>query len=204
MGLSKSQKIEYIALLEEKKIRLAKTLAKRRYAAFYDWQEEFTAATKTHHESCLMAANQVGKTMTGVTIDSMHLTGDYPEEWSGFKFEFAPLCWGLGYSMEKTRDLIQTALFGKYTTAGGFEGALVPKERIVSWESATGTPNAMRSVRVKHAGGGTSTMQFWSYSQGQHAIMGDVVDWFHIDEEPRDQTIRPQVITRTINGDKGT
>ena len=201
MGLSKSQKIEYIALLEEKKIRLAKTLAKRRYAAFYDWQEEFTAATKTHHESCLMAANQVGKTMTGVTIDSMHLTGDYPEEWSGFKFEFAPLCWGLGYSMEKTRDLIQTALFGKYTSADGFEGALVPKERIVSWESATGTPNAMRSVRVKHAGGGTSTMQFWSYSQGQHAIMGDVVDWFHIDEEPRDQSIRPQVLTRTINGD---
>ena len=33
--------------------------------------------------------------------------------------------------------------------------------------------------------------------------MGDIVDWFHIDEEPRDQTIRPQVLTRTINGDNG-
>lgn len=50
--------------------------------------------------------------------------------------------------------------------------------------------------------GGTATIQFWSYTQGQHAIMGDVVDWVHVDEEPKDQTIRPQLITRTINGDK--
>ena len=33
--------------------------------------------------------------------------------------------------------------------------------------------------------------------------MGDVVDWVHVDEEPVDQKIRPQVLTRTINGDKG-
>jgi phage terminase large subunit-like protein len=33
--------------------------------------------------------------------------------------------------------------------------------------------------------------------------MGDVVDWVHIDEEPVDQKIRPQVLTRTANGDKG-
>ena len=39
--------------------------------------------------------------------------------------------------------------------------------------------------------------------KGKHAIMGDVVDWVHIDEEPVDAAIRPQVLTRTINGDKG-
>lgn len=33
--------------------------------------------------------------------------------------------------------------------------------------------------------------------------MGDVVDWYHIDEEPEDQEIYPQVMTRTINGDGG-
>src|SRR5690606_16736574 len=86
---------------------------------------------------------------------------------------------------------------------GKFECGLIPADKIVSWESATGTPNAMRTVRVKHASGGLSVCQFWSYSQGQHAIMGDVVDWVHIDEEPVDQKIRPQVLTRTVNGDKG-
>jgi phage terminase large subunit-like protein len=61
----------------------------------------------------------------------------------------------------------------------------------------------MRSVRVKYVTGEVSTVQFWSYTQGQHAIMGDVVDWVHVDEEPRDQTIRPQLITRIANGDRG-
>lgn len=66
----------------------------------------------------------------------------------------------------------------------------------------SGTSGAMREVRVKHVNG-TSVCQFWSYSQGQHALMGDVVDWYHIDEEPKDPEIYPQVITRTINGDNG-
>jgi phage terminase large subunit-like protein len=34
-------------------------------------------------------------------------------------------------------------------------------------------------------------------------MMGDVVDWYHIDEEPEDQEIFPQVVTRTLNGDRG-
>lgn len=172
------------------------------YASLYDWQREFIRKTSTHHECCLCAANQIGKTFMGTTIDAFHLTGDYPDDWDGHKFNHAPVCWGLGYSMEKARDLLQKALFGAYNSAEGFAGGLVPKELILNWESATGTPNAMRSVRVKHKKG-TAVMQFWSYSQGQHAIMGDVVDWVHIDEEPKDQTIRPQVLTRTVNGDRG-
>lgn len=197
-----SDKLEYLLLLEEQAKRKKETLYIRRFAMLYDWQKEFITKTGSYHESCLCAANQIGKTFLGTYIDACHLMGEYPEGWKGHKFNFAPMCWGLGFSMEKTRDLLQTALFGKYAN-GVFEGGLVPASKIVSWESAIGTPNAMRTVNVKHSSGGTASIQFWSYSQGQHAIMGDVVDWFHIDEEPRDATIRPQVLTRTINGDKG-
>ena len=194
----------------QRKVLIKRELAKRAlqniaytwYNEFYDWQLEFCAKTHDYFEGCLCAANQVGKTRTGTVIDSFHLTGEYPEDYPGYKYSFAPLCWGLGFSMEKTRDLLQTALFGLYSEKG-FAGGLVPKDKIISWESATGTPNAMRSVTVKHVSGAVAKMQFWSYSQGQHAMMGDVVDWFHIDEEPKDQNIRPQVLTRTINGDKG-
>lgn len=192
------------AVLELRRRKLAESI----YRTFYGWQHDFVASTKTHTESCLCAANQVGKTRTGTTIDAFHLLGEYPDDWPGHRFESPPHCWGLGYSMEKTRDLLQEKLFGKFTpgmqnaVGKGFNGGLIPKERIVGYESATGTPNAARTVSVEHAKG-ISTIQFWSYSQGQHAIMGDVVDWFHIDEEPRDQSIRPQVLTRTINGDSG-
>lgn len=201
-NVNKKQKIEVLALLEEKNRRNRTFAARNAYRAMYGWQKEFVAATSKFYECCLCAANQIGKTYTGTTIDAIHLLGDYPDDWAGHRFAHAPFCWGLGYSMEKTRDLLQTALFGNIAN-GQFEGGLIPAERIVSREMVAGTTNAARTVKVKHSSGDLSTIQFWSYSQGQHAIMGDIVDWFHIDEEPRDQTIRPQVLTRTINGDSG-
>lgn len=199
--MKKAQKIEYALLLEEKIKRNKNSQGMRTYESLYDWQHEFNKATAEHSACMLMAANQVGKSRTGCLIDSFHLTGDYPDNWSGHKFDSPIMCWLLGYSGEKTRDLLQLKLFGRFQ-GNKWEGGLVPNDRIIDHRAMTGTSGAMREVRVKH-NNGTSICQFWSYSQGQHALMGDVVDWYHIDEEPKDSQIYPQVITRTLNGDRG-
>lgn len=174
---------------------------REKYATLYDWQREFISKTEDHTAVCLCAANRIGKTYTGTYIDATHAMGTYPEDWDGHKFERPPLIWCLGYSGEKTRDLLQYELFGRKTTSG-FEGGLIPSNKIIDWEQMSGTSGAMRTVRVKHPNG-ISKVQFWSYSQGQHALMGDSVDWYHIDEEPKDQAIYPQVLTRTATGDNG-
>lgn len=202
-SLSKQQKVELAILLEERNKRFSKSILSRQWESLYDWQLKFNAATKDNRSCMLMAANRVGKTRTGLTIDAFHLTGDYPDDWNGHRFDHAPMVWLLGFSMEKTRDLLQQVLFGRLE-GGEFTGGLIPKERIAGKFSATGTSGAMREVRVKHASGYESICQFWSYSQGQHAIMGDSIDWYHIDEEPRDKAIYPQVLTRTATGDKGS
>jgi len=201
MTMTRAQKIELAELLEEK---IARNKSQRQiltYNSMYDWQHRFNAATKTHTSNMLMAANQVGKTRTGCLIDSYHLTGDYPEDWEGYKFSAPPMCWLLGFSGEKTRDLLQTKLFGRLNGTK-WTGGLIPTDMIIDHRAMTGTSGAMREVRVKHING-IAICQFWSYSQGQHALMGDVVDWYHIDEEPRDAAIYPQVLTRTLNGDQG-
>lgn len=202
-ALTRAEMEEGIAVMEEMKRRKAARLRFTVYENRYPWQREFIAATKIKHESLLCCGNQTGKSETGLMIDAFHLVGDYPDDYPGHRFDQAPLCWCLGYSIEKTRDLLQNRLFGKYNPKTGFEGGLVPKDRILGHEAAAGTANAMRTVWVRHVTGNKSVMQFWSYTQGQHAIMGDTVDWVHVDEEPRDQTIRPQLITRTANGDRG-
>ena len=199
--LTETEEIELLGLLQQEDDYQKSILYKTVYDSFYPWQKDFAAATREYFECCLCAANQIGKTYTGTDLDALHLLGDYPEDYEGHRYDFPPLCWLLGYSMEKTRDLLQTALFGKIVS-GKFEGGLIPADKILGHESSGGTVNSMRTVRVKHKLG-ISTVQFWSYAQGQHAIMGDVVDWFHVDEEPRDQKIRPQLLTRTINGDRG-
>jgi len=199
--MNRAQKIEYAQLLEEQIKRNKLTQGIRTYKSLYDWQIQFNTATARYIACMLMAANQVGKSRTGCLIDSFHLTGDYPEGWTGHKFTTPPMCWLLGYSGEKTRDLLQLKLFGRFH-ADGWEGGLIPADKIIDHRAMTGTSGAMREVRVKHVNG-TAVCQFWSYSQGQHALMGDVVDWYHIDEEPKDSAIYPQVITRTLNGDNG-
>ncbi|MEE8132140.1 MAG: terminase family protein, partial [Nitrososphaerales archaeon] len=199
--MNKAQKLEYAQLLEEKIRRNKRNKGLITYNALYDWQHRFNAATSQYTACMLMAANQVGKSLTGCVIDSFHLTGDYPDDWEGYKYDAPPMCWLLGYSGEKTRDLLQHKIFGRYS-GGQFRGGLVPADKIVDCRSMTGTSGAMREVRVTHTHG-IAVCQFWSYSQGQHALMGDVVDWYHIDEEPKDGEIYPQVITRTLNGDQG-
>lgn len=201
-NLTREQKMELISLLEEKARRKKVFRYRDFFQSRHPWQKRFIASTKEYSQSALIAANRVGKTETATYIDSIHAMGDYPEDWTGHKFDHAPLIWVLGYSGEKCRDLLQTPIIGRKTD-NGWEGGLIPNELIISVEAMTGTPNAVRSVYVKHKSGGVAKIQFWSYSQGQHALMGDSVDWFHIDEEPKDPDIFPQVLTRTATGDKG-
>ena len=206
-NLTKSQKLEMIALLEEKARRDEVYRYKKFGEKLYPFQRNLIRSTVDYSQVMLMAANRVGKTMTGTYMDSIHALGHYPDWWDGHAFEKAPLIWMLGYSGEKIRDLLQTPVFGR-RGENGWSGGLIPPKYILEHESMTGTPNAMRTVYVRHGGGGdvqysTSKVQLWSYSQGQHALMGDSVDWYHIDEEPKDQQIFPQVLTRTATGDGG-
>jgi phage terminase large subunit-like protein len=200
--LSIEQKKELLDLLEEKKRREHKYRYKRFFHTRYEWQKKLIAMTATYSQVGLIAANRVGKTETATYIDALHAIGDYPEGWTGHRFDHAPLLWVLGYSGEKCRDLLQTPLIG-LRMGDNWEGGLIPSELIIKTEAMSGTPNAVRTVWVRHSSGEIAKIQFWSYSQGQHALMGDSVDWFHIDEEPKDPTIYPQVLTRTATGNKG-
>ena len=195
-------KLELLSLIEQKREYNRVNQLKIIWLSLYEWQRKFVKSTSEYLASCLMAANRVGKTYTGCFIDACHLTGDYPDDWDGHKFTHPPLIWILGYSGEKIRDLLQSPIFGTYSN-GELSGGLINKELIADAIPMLGTSRSVREVKVRHKSGGFSRCQFWSYTQGQHALMGDSVDWYHIDEEPKDATIYPQVITRTATGDKG-
>ena len=205
--MRRDEKLHLLAMLQEQARRKVVFRYRTMFGKLYAWQREFVANTASYSQVCLIAANRIGKTWTGTYIDAMHALGDYPDDWPGHVFEHAPLIWCMGYSGEKCRDLLQAPIVGR-KSGEGFFGGLIPPDHIVGYESMIGTPNALRTVYVRQIGGGDvqagdSKIQFWSYSQGQHALMGDDVDWFHIDEEPRDTAIFPQVLTRTAAGDRG-
>lgn len=199
--MTRSEKLALIEALEEQARRAHIYRYRTMYSTRYAWQKRFIASTAQYSQVCLMAANRVGKTETGTYVDAIHALGEYPAGWTGHRFEHAPLIWILGYSGEKLRDLLQHPLIGSYSE-GSCDGALIPADRVLDI-IPSGVPRLAKEIRVQHSSGGISRIQFWSYSQGQHALMGDSVDWFHIDEEPKDTTIYPQVLTRTATGDQG-
>ena len=109
--MTRPDKLNLLAMLSEKARRSEVYRYKKMYNGLYGWQQEFIANTEEFSAVCLCAANQIGKTYTGTYIDSIHLMGDYPEGWEGYKFNRGIKAWLLGYSGEKTRDLLQNELF---------------------------------------------------------------------------------------------
>ena len=82
--LTRAEKLELAALLEEKKRRKDGNQLQAYHA--YAKQAEFHAKGASFRERLLMAGNQLGKTWSAGFESAMHLTGRYPDWWQGRTF----------------------------------------------------------------------------------------------------------------------
>lgn len=201
--MDRDSSIELLSLLEEQD----KRSKERKMFNFipYGWQKKFYHAGVKNKQRLLMAANRVGKTYSSCLELAYHLTGEYPDWWYGVRFKFPVNAWALGVSGEQIRDVLQFELCGRLGTDGFHQdqnGGIVPLSMIGDITRSM-TPKLAKDVKVKHVTGGWSQVSFKSYSQGQHALMGSSVDFALIDEEPEDDEIYPQVVTRTATGNRG-
>ncbi|RKE36651.1 phage terminase large subunit-like protein [Paraburkholderia sp. BL23I1N1] len=192
-------KAELLAALLEK----AERRAKNRLAFYtpYEWQAKFFAAGAENRQRLLMAANRVGKTESAAFEMAMHLTGRYPDWWEGYRFKRPIRAWALGVSGEQIRDVIQRKLLGDFDGDRPNGKGTIPAECIGDFIRSPQTKNLIKDVQIKHVSGGWSSLSLKAYEQGQHVLMGDSIDYIWIDEEPRDQDIYPQCLTRTLTGD---
>ena len=155
-----------------------------KHYAPYPRQTEFHTAGKTHRERLFMAANQSGKTLAGAAEVAMHLTGQYPDRWTGRRWAHATR-WMVGSETgELTRKGVQRLLLGPPEMRDEWGHGAIPKDCIVGYSLASGTADAVASVVVKHVSGDNSVVQFNSYAQGRTKWQADTVDGVWFDEEP--------------------
>ena len=192
-SLSRNQKIELIQLLEEKERRERESMLVN-YKP-YPKQKEFHKAGIDHTERCMMAGNQLGKTLSGAMEAAMHATGLYPDWWEGKRFPRANIGWVGGVTGEVIRDTTQRLLVGRIETDQMGQGT-IPKAKILGLQKAMGTPNLLDHVKVSHIDGGISAIFFKSYANGRQKFQGETIDWFWPDEEPP-QDIYNEGLTRT-------
>lgn len=162
----------------------------------YSKQVEFHEAGKQYRERLFMAGNQLGKTLSGAAEASMHLTGRYPDWWTGRRFERPIVMIAGSESYELTRDGVQRLLVGPPMTEEDWGTGYIPKAAIIETTRRSGVSGALDSVTVRHVSGGTSTLLLKAYEQGRGKWQANTVDYIWFDEEPPED-VYFEGITRT-------
>lgn len=180
---------------------LEEALQRRRFRKLdffipYTKQRKFIALGKTMRERLLMAGNQVGKTEVGAAETAFHMTGLYPPDWEGRRWDRPTRGWIDGETSLLVRDVQQNKLMGPPGVPEAMGTGYIPKELIVDYSLARGVTDAYDTIQVRHKSGGISTATFKSYEQGRKKHQGEPVDWIWLDEEPPGD-IYSECLTRT-------
>lgn len=154
----------------------------------YPKHVEFFGAGKTHRERCFMAANRVGKTVSGAYETTCHLTGEYPPWWTGKRFPSPVRWWAAGKTNETTRDIVQTELLGEIEGSHGSKGfsgtGMIPGDRLGKPTWKQGVADLCDTIKIRHKSGGWSKLGLKSYQQGRGSFEGTAQHGIWLDEEP--------------------
>ena len=112
----------------------------------------------------------------------MHLTGQYPADWQGAKFNSPTTGWAASLTSQGTRDTVQRLLLG---APGQWGTGAIPKDCLIDVrKSAHGVADAVETITVRHRGGGQSSINLKTYDQGRERWQGATLDFVWFDEEP--------------------
>lgn len=186
--MAASSKAELLRLLEEKALR-----TKYHYAStlfpdegplrreLYKKHLEFFAAGAQYNERAFIAANRIGKTQANLYEVALHLTGLYPDWWTGRRFSKPTFICCCGTTNVQTTSVIQEVLLGNKMDFGT---GMVPQGCIGRHLSNPGSPDALVSCEIKHVSGGWSKVIFKSYEHKVESFQGYKFDVVALDEEP--------------------
>jgi phage terminase large subunit-like protein len=144
-------------------------------------------------------------TWAGAYSMTCHLTGLYPDWWTGRRFDQPIRAWAAGKTNETTRDIVQASLLGEIS----FEGprkivsgtGMVPGHLLGQPTWKKGVPDLADTIKVRHVSGKWSRLGLKSYEQGRGSFEGTAQHVIWVDEEcPLDVYGECLIRTATTNG----
>ena len=175
----------------------ARRYRKKDFWTAYGKQSQFFATGLRFRERGLFAATQVGKTESAAFEIACHLTGEYPPDWPGRKWDRPVRAWAVGDSLKMVRDIQQRKLCGEPGNVESFGSGMIPKHLFVGDPVlARGETNAYDTIQVRHRSGDISTLRFRTYQAGQMALQGETLDIVWCDEEPERYDVYSELLAR--------
>lgn len=101
---------------------------------------------------------------------ALHLTGEYPSNWEGHRFDRPIEAWAAGKSRETTRDTQQAKLFGP---VGEWGTGLIPKHSILDITKRANSNGAIDTAIIRSVRGGKSRLGFKCFQSGTRILMAD-------------------------------
>jgi phage terminase large subunit-like protein len=158
----------------------------------------FAAGSSGVHQRLIYGGNQSGKTLSCGAEVSWHLSGAYPDWWTGKRFNKPLRCWAVGESGQLVRDTLQKKLCGD----DEFGTGLIPLEsfgkRPVMIPGGTGSVDTLFITHETDGGvtDGTSSLSFRSYEQRREKLQSESIDLVWCDERPSEE-IYSELLART-------
>jgi phage terminase large subunit-like protein len=150
-------------------------------------QLAFHATGLVAKERAFFAGNRCGKTLCTSAEWCMHLTGNYPEWWNGYRYDRHINIWVAGVTNAETAQSLKTYYIGDVGKEGFIHSSLIVKQ-----------DKQKHLYYIQHSSGGISKLRFKSYEQRGGAWQAETLDGIHLDEEPPSE-IYSEAITRTVS-----
>lgn len=144
----------------------------------HDKQRLFHKAGNAAKERLFLAGNRTGKTYSAALEVCMHLTGNYPSWWNGYRYEEPVEAWVASDSAETTRDILQM----KYYLGDEHDGklGLIHPSLIIRKTRKSGVSDAYDTVWIRHSSGGISKLSFKAYDQKRKKFQGTQKHIIHL------------------------
>lgn len=168
------------------RLKVAEAFAKaKKESKILDWvpyDKQWDYLNCDSRYKALTAANQVGKTTSGMFEEAAHLTGIYHKDWRGKRYDRPVDIWIVGETSARVRDTLQEKLFGPI---GQWGTGFIPKDCIDMDKMIKNgnPPGCINKAWIKHSSGGYSTVQFFSFDQGRESFQGSTIDRVYFDEQ---------------------
>jgi len=168
--------------------------------SLYPKHVAFMAASAEHREIGIIAGNRTGKSDLGAYILTVHMTGLYPEWWTGRRFDKPVSVWAAGDTGKTTRNIIQRKLLGDVGQPMGT--GFIPRHLIVGEpRRKTGVTDAYEMIWVRHVPTGLmSVADLKSYDQRREGFQGTSQDVIWLDEEPPEDVYSECLLRTTATG----
>lgn len=147
----------------------------------YPQQIKFFALGEHKPYRCLLGGNGTGKSVCGAFELTCHLTGLYPEWWTGKRYTKHITAWAGGVDYKSLRESLQPTVLG----SRGMEGTgMIPRDLLIDFKYRPTPADSLDYILVRHASGGISRLVIKSYEEGRESFQAANVDFIWLDEEP--------------------